>query len=290
MKVSFEIWRQYCLPQHGLSRVAGYLANCKVRWFKNLLIKYFMQHYAVEMTEAKESNPYAYPSFNDFFGRALKDTARSWHPGKKTIASSADGTIYQHGRINNSTLLTAKGRQHTIDGLLGQREQQSPFRNGYYYCIYLAPHNYHRVHMPIDGKLVKTRYIPGRLFSVNKNTARNVPQLFSRNERLVCFFESELGAFAVILVGAMIVGSISTPWAGTIQPLEKRKINEHCYKSHPLQLKKGDEMGRFTLGSTAILLFENEVKPDDRLCADSEVWLGEGLGTICEQNDENSAT
>lgn len=279
MKVPFEVRRQYLVPQHLLSKIAGHLANSRVPWLKNLLIRSFLKKYPVNMAEAHQSDPFSYESFNAFFQRHLKSDARIWHRGHDAIASPADGTLYQHGQIRNNSLLTAKGKCHTIPGLLGiQDTSEKSFENGYYYCIYLAPHNYHRVHMPIDGRLVKMRYIPGRLFSVNKKTARHVPQLFSRNERLVCLFESEQGQFAVILVGAMIVGGISTPWAGRVHPKDLRKINEINYAEHPLSLKKGDEMGCFSLGSTAILLFEKNVKPDDRLKADDEVWLGEGLG------------
>tara|TARA_R110002110_G_scaffold400317_1_gene616601 strand:- start:16645 stop:17490 length:846 start_codon:yes stop_codon:yes gene_type:complete len=279
MKRPFEVSRQYFVPQHGLSCLAGYLASSQISWLKNFLIKYFINHYAVNMAEAIESDPFAYKSFNDFFTRTLKKNARTIESDPLTIVSPADGTLYQQGKIENSTLLKAKNQTYNVNSLLGYKDEHSQnFENGYYHCIYLAPHNYHRVHMPADGKLLKMRYVPGRLFSVNKTTAEHVDQLFARNERLVCFFEGPMGKFVVVLVGAMIVSGISTPWAGKVAPMNQRKITEVDYTNNPIFLKKGEEMGCFSLGSTAITLFDREVMPDERLEADKEVWMGESLG------------
>ncbi len=279
MNVPFEVWRQYFISQHGLSRLAGLLANSQSVWLKNLLIKYFMKHYAVNMTEALESDPFAYKSFNSFFTRELKTNAREINAEDNIITSPADGTLYQQGKIENNTLLKAKNQIYNVHSLLGCKDEYSrKLENGYYHCIYLAPHNYHRVHMPSDGTLLKMRYVPGRLFSVNKTTAEHVDQLFARNERLVCFFEGAVGHFVVILVGAMIVGSISTPWAGKVAPMNLRKITEVDYTHNPVFLKKGEEMGCFSLGSTAITLFDRNITPDARLEADKEVWMGASLG------------
>jgi len=280
MSVPFEVWRQYVVSQHGLSRVAGFLANSQLGWVKNLLIKYFMEHYDVNMAEAMESDPFAYKSFNDFFTRKLKTNARDINNEATTITSPADGTLYQQGKIEQNTLLKAKNQIYNVHSLLGYKDEYSTnFQDGYYHCIYLAPHNYHRVHMPCDGKLLNMRYVPGRLFSVNKTTAEHVDQLFARNERLICFFEGPIGNFVVILVGAMIVGSISTPWAGKVAPMNLRKITEINYTHNPVFLKKGEEMGCFSLGSTAITLFDRDITPDTRLDADKEVWMGESLGS-----------
>lgn len=279
MNVPFEVWRQYLVSQHGLSRLAGLLANSKSGWIKNILIKNFMKYYEVNMAEALESDPFAYKSFNDFFTRKLKPGARTVDTKETIISSPADGTLYQQGKVENSTLLKAKDQIYNVHSLLGYKDEYSHnFKNGFYHCIYLAPHNYHRVHMPCDGRLRKMRYVPGRLFSVNKTTAEHVNQLFARNERLVCFFEGAIGNFVIILVGAMIVGSISTPWAGKVAPMDLRKITEVDYTHNPVFLTKGDEMGCFSLGSTAITLFDRDITPDARLDADQEVWMGESLG------------
>ena len=279
MEVPFKVWRQYFVPQHGLSRLAGFLANSQISWLKTALIKYFLKYYEVNMAEALEHDPCAYKSFNKFFTRALKTDARTITPEPHTIASPADGTLYQQGKIEDNTLLKAKGQSYNVKSLLGYQDAYSQnFINGYYYCLYLAPHNYHRVHMPADGKLLKMSYVPGRLFSVNKTTAEHVDQLFARNERLVCFFTGPIGNFVVILVGAMIVGNISTPWAGKVAPMDLRKITEMTYTNNPISLKKGEEMGCFSLGSTVIILFDRDITATERLNANTAVWMGERLG------------
>lgn len=248
---------QHLVPQHLLSRMAGKLAECEWPWLKNRLIKRFIDHYDVDMSQALESDPHSYPHFNAFFTRALKEDARPIDADTHTIVCPADGAISQLGDIKNGRIFQAKGQSYSLLELIGGDEEHAKlFENGKFATIYLSPRDYHRVHMPLDGKLQTMTYIPGDLFSVNTTTAENVPRLFSRNERAVCLFETDMGPMAVILVGAMIVAGIETVWAGQVTPIKREIRTQHYMASpKPITLKKGEEMGRFKLGSTAIVLF-----------------------------------
>ena len=269
---------QYFVPQHALSRAAGCLADSTWPAIKNPMIDFFIQRYGIDMNLAAEPSPHAYASFNDFFTRALKDGIRPIT--EADIASPADGAISQIGQIEQEKLFQAKGHYYTLNQLLGGDENSAQhFKNGHFATIYLSPKDYHRVHMPVTGTLKKMIYVPGRLFSVNTLTAQNVPSLFARNERVICLFDTELGPMAVILVGAMIVASIETVWAGLITP-PKRQLKQFTYpQAEEIRLEKGEEMGRFKLGSTVIVLFgENVVNWTEDLKEQSPVVMGQTLG------------
>ncbi|RJG13226.1 phosphatidylserine decarboxylase [Pseudomonas cavernicola] len=282
MKQRLFILSQYLLPHHLLSRLIGYAAECRAGWFKNRLITWFVQHYQVNMSEAQVEEPTAYEHFNAFFTRALKDGARPLDDTPGAILCPADGAVSQLGSIEHGRLFQAKGHGFSALELLGgDAERAAPFMGGEFATIYLSPKDYHRVHMPLAGTLKEMVYVPGRLFSVNQTTAENVPELFARNERLVCLFDTERGPMAVVLVGAMIVAAIETVWTGLITP-PKRELKTTRYDAAaraPVELAKGAELGRFKLGSTAIVLFgPNQVKWTEELAAGSAVRMGQRLG------------
>lgn len=276
------------MPQHTLSRIAGFIADCEWPWLKDPIIKSFISHYGVNMHEAQDEIPENYKSFNQFFTRSLKDDARPIVDSEYSIACPADGAISQIGHIKNGRIFQAKGRDYSLLELLGgEQETAHSFIGGNFATIYLSPKDYHRVHMPLDGKLISMTYVPGDLFSVNTTTAENVPRLFSRNERAICVFETSSGPMAIILVGAMIVAGIETSWKGQVAPL-KREINvTHYHKErHDIIIEKGKEMGRFKLGSTAIVLFgPNVMKWNESLNAGSPTQVGSLLGEEIPRQD-----
>ncbi len=272
-------WLQYILPQHGLSRLILWATRVRAPWFKNFTIRGFLKLYRVDMSEAADSDPYSYGSFNEFFTRALKDGARPIAADEHAIASPVDGRVSEAGAIEGERLLQAKGRDYTLTELLAAQPWANRFRGGTFATIYLAPFNYHRIHMPVAGKLRETVFVPGRLFSVNAATAQHVPRLFARNERVLTLFDSDFGQFAVVLVGALNVGSMSTVWAGDITPAPRREISR--VPSPGISLTKGAELGRFNMGSTVILLFEpGRARWNSPVSAGYEVRLGQSLGVI----------
>ncbi len=282
MKQRLFILSQYLLPHHLLSRLIGCAAECRVGWIKNQLITWFAKHYQVNMSEAQIEEPTRFEHFNAFFTRALKDGARPLDPTPGAILCPADGAVSQLGQIEHGRVFQAKGQSFSAVELLGgDSERASPFMGGEFATIYLSPKDYHRVHMPLTGTLREMIYVPGRLFSVNQTTAENVPELFARNERVVCLFDTERGPMAVVLVGAMIVASIETVWAGLVTP-PKRALKTFRYDEAaraPITLEKGAEVGRFKLGSTAIVLFgPNQVRWAEELAANSSVQMGQRLG------------
>ncbi len=273
---------QHLVPQHALSRLVGWLANSELGWIKRPFIHGFARHFGVNMSEAAEPDLDAYPNFNAFFTRALVDGARPLAEAPNALLCPADGSISQIGDISAGSIFQAKGRYYSCEELLGDADQARAFHNGSFATVYLSPKDYHRVHMPIAGELSAQTYIPGDLFSVNPTTAENLDRLFARNERLVCHFDTEVGPMAMVLVGAMIVAGISTVWDGQVAPppREPKTIN---YKHAPpgVKLTRGEEMGRFLLGSTVILLFpENTVEWDSRFHEGSSTRMGELLGTL----------
>ncbi|HDY99803.1 MAG TPA: phosphatidylserine decarboxylase [Pseudomonas sabulinigri] len=280
MPARLFILMQYLLPHHLLSRLAGCLANCTWPWVKNPFINWFVGHYKVDMSLALEENPTAYASFNAFFTRALKADARPLDTAEKGILCPADGTISQLGKIEHGRIFQAKGHSFSVTELLGGNvAHAAAFQGGEFATVYLSPSDYHRVHMPFSGTLTEMVYVPGRLFSVNQTTAENVPELFARNERVVCLFETEVGPMAVVLVGAMIVASVETVWAGLVAP-PSRQLRTTGYGQAAPSLAKGEEMGRFKLGSTAVVLFGPDVANwHADLKAGSTVRMGELLGT-----------
>lgn len=263
---------QKVLPQHGLSRLAGRVAASETRWLKDLLIRQFARAYKVDLGEAERANLQDYVSFNDFFTRALQPGARPIVSEAGAIASPADGAISQLGHINDGQLMQAKGHSYSISSLAGTLSHG--FDEGDFCTIYLAPHDYHRVHLPYDGTLTATLAVPGQLFSVNSITENAVEGLFARNERLVCRFETEFGPMLVVLVGAMIVASIATDWVGPTSPYHLEERSEHH-----LVYRRGEEIGRFLLGSTVICCFpQGQVQLNDDLKAGDLVRVGQPLG------------
>lgn len=282
MKDRLFILSQYLLPHHLLSRLAGCIAECRLPWFKNAFTDWFAHRYQVDMREAQVEDLTAYEHFNAFFTRALKDGARPLADSADAVLCPADGAISQMGPIEHGRLFQAKGHDFSLTALLGgDAERAAPFMGGQFATVYLSPRDYHRVHMPLTGTLREMVYIPGRLFSVNQTTAENVPGLFARNERVACLFDTERGPMAVVLVGAMIVASIETVWAGLVTP-PRRELKTQRYDAAaraPITLDKGAEMGRFKLGSTAIVLFGPEqVQWSSELTAGSSVRMGQQLG------------
>ncbi|HKM14750.1 MAG TPA: archaetidylserine decarboxylase [Marinospirillum sp.] len=277
---------QYVIPQHLLSRLTGRLAECRIAWVKNQLIKLFIKHFNVDMSEALQEEPTAYANFNDFFTRELKPDAREILADPTQLVSPADGAISELGLLQHGQLLQAKGINYSLTRLLGGNlEKAQPFMGGSFATIYLSPSDYHRVHMPLQGRLLETIYVPGKLFSVNQATADNVPDLFARNERLVCFFETPAGPMALILVGAMIVAGIETVWDGQVAPPARQVTLKDFNDPQPVVLEKGQEMGRFKLGSTAILVFgPDAVVWNDYLQNGTKVKLGEALATLKVKN------
>ncbi|MBB1356440.1 archaetidylserine decarboxylase, partial [Pseudoalteromonas sp. SR45-5] len=240
-----------------ISRVVGKLAAAKAGALTTTLIKLFIKQYKVDMSEAQYPDPAHYKSFNEFFTRPLKDGMRPMVEDSNIIIHPVDGAISQLGDIVDGQLIQAKGHDYSLQALLGgSQDDTTPFLGGKFATIYLAPKDYHRIHMPIDGTLSKMIYVPGDLFSVNPLTAQNVPNLFARNERVVAIFETEIGPLAMVLVGATIVASIETIWAGTVTPPAGSDVFSWKYPTtgdNAITLKKGEEMGRFKLGSTVVL-------------------------------------
>ncbi len=248
------IWLQFLLPQHGLSRFLGWWANCRVVWIKNLIITQFVKSYGVDMQDAVQTDPLAYDSFNAFFTRTLKPQARPICAQADQYAMPADGRLVAAGAWQQQPpSLLIKGHQQTLAALLAEPSMPSDWYQGSYAVIYLAPKDYHRIHMPFAGKLLSMTFVPGRLFSVNEATAAHIPGLFARNERLICRFETEQGEMLVVMVGAMIVASMVTRWAGVIAPATKTLVR-FDYRDQEISFQKGDELGYFQLGSTVILL------------------------------------
>ncbi|CCG96132.1 phosphatidylserine decarboxylase [Marinobacter nauticus] len=274
---------QYVTPQLAVSRLAGRLADSEsTPALKNRVIKWFIGRYGVNMSEAAEPDFTAYPTFNAFFTRALKPGARTIDPAPETLTSPVDGAISQIGQISTDRVFQAKGQSFSLTELLGgDDERAEPFREGEFATIYLSPKDYHRIHMPMAGTLKEMVYVPGKLFSVNPVTAENVPNLFARNERVACLFDTDAGPMAMVLVGAMIVGSVETTWAGVVAP-NSGKVAQWQYRGDDaVQFEKGQEMGRFRLGSTVVLVMpKGAVKWQPNQVAEKTVKLGEAFGKL----------
>lgn len=268
---------QYVLPQHGLSRLVLAATRMRVRWFKNALIGGFLKLFSVDMSLAPETDPYAYGSFNEFFTRALRPGARPIDADPHVIASPVDGSVSECGVIDEDRLVQAKGRHYSLGELLAAQPWGGQFQGGSFATIYLAPFNYHRIHMPVPGTLRDTVYVPGRLFSVNSVTAHYVPRLFARNERVLTLFDTPFGRLALVMVGALNVGSMATVWAGDVAPARRRAVTR--IPCPAVSLEKGAELGRFNMGSTVIMLFEpNRTSWHPLLRAGSIVQLGQPIG------------
>ncbi|ENV58227.1 archaetidylserine decarboxylase [Acinetobacter soli] len=274
LKKDLFIKAQSLVPQHQLSRVVGKLAESENLLVKTAVIQAFKSKYGIDLSIAQQADALKYKSFNEFFTRALKDGVRVVDNAQDSIVSPADGAISQIGSIDDGEVFQAKGQSFSVEKLIGDPQLAQPFKHGQFATVYLSPRDYHRVHMPLTGRLTETLYIPGELFSVNQVTAENIPGLFARNERMVCLFDTELGRMAVVLVGAMIVAGIETVVTGKVKPTGRLELNHH-----DVVLEKGDELGRFYLGSTAIVLFEKDKMAwESQFKANSVVVMGERLG------------
>ena len=269
---------QYLLPKRALTQFGSLIASARGGALTTRLIRWFVGKYKVNMAEALDPDIRNYASFNDFFTRALKADARPL--AKADLVCPVDGAISQFGAIERDQIFQAKGHHYSTTALVGgDAELGARFQDGFFATLYLSPRDYHRIHMPCEGRLTRMVYVPGALFSVNPVTARGVPGLFARNERVVCVFETGRGPFVLVLVGATIVGSMATVWHGVVNPPRTRDIRTWRYDDQNLVLKQGDEMGRFLLGSTVVMLFpagRTTFNPD--WAPEGAVRLGEMMG------------
>jgi len=276
-KESLTTLPQYILPHHFLSNVMSKFTHSKIKVWKNLMISQIIKIYGVNMSEAKEQDIQNFESFNHFFTRELKPGVRPITSVENAIACPADGAVSQAGIIEQGDIFQAKGKSFTaIDLLGGDAERAKPFEGGSFTTIYLSPKDYHRLHMPIKGTLTEMIHIPGRLFSVNGATVNSVPGLFAKNERVACMFDTELGPMALILVGAIFVSSVETTWHGVVTPPSIDSVRSWQYKEDAPVIDKGEEMGRFNMGSTIIVLFgKDKIKWEEEFKAGKKVQLGE---------------
>jgi phosphatidylserine decarboxylase len=275
---------QHLLPQHGISRLVLRATRSSAPAFKNALIRLFVRGFKPDMKDAVETEPTAYASFNEFFTRALRPGTRPLDSDPRAIVSPVDGTVSEAGALSADRLLQAKGHEYSLRALLaGNPAWERSFAGGTFATIYLAPYNYHRIHMPLAGELRESFYVPGKLFSVNRTTARLVPGLFSRNERVFCGFDSAGMPWGLILVGALNVGSMATVWHGDVTPRRHRVVTAlpNTNLLAPVTLDKGAEMGRFNMGSTVILLFPpGAIEWQPALSAGRVLRMGERIGTL----------
>ena len=279
---------QYLLPKQALTILAGKLASAQAGSLTTSVIRWFVGRYGVDMNEAANPDIASYKSFNEFFTRPLKAGARPF--AEADFLCPVDGAISQFGPIERDQIFQAKGHSYSTTALVGgDRELAAQFQNGAFATLYLSPRDYHRIHMPCDGRLTRMIYVPGALFSVNPTTARGVPGLFARNERVVCVFESAFGPFVLTLVGATIVGSMATVWHGQVNPPRSGVIREWRYDktagAPAVDLKKGEEMGRFLLGSTVVMLFpKNTLAFNPDWTPTRAIRMGESMGSSPAQN------
>jgi len=269
----------YILPHHAISWLMFKLA--RIRWapLKNFIIRSYTNLNPVKMHEAVEEDMFAYESLNAFFTRALKPECRPFDDDEKNWLCPVDGSVSQAQAINDGRIFQAKGQEYSLLELVGgNKELEKVFKNGQFATLYLSPRDYHRIHMPATGTLKHMQYIPGRLFSVATYVVDNIPRLFARNERCVCYFETEQGPMAMILIGAINVSAIETVWHGLITS-DAKKIKRFDYSEKNIVLNRGEEMGRFNLGSTVIVLATDEMKIDSAMTAEAEIKLGQCLAT-----------
>jgi phosphatidylserine decarboxylase len=269
---------QYLIPKQALTVLAGKLASAEAGNLTTSVIRWFVGRYGVDMAEAANPDIASYKSFNEFFTRPLKAGARP--QAEADFRCPVDGAISQFGAIERDQIFQAKGHRYSTTALVGgDRKLAEQFENGSFATLYLSPRDYHRIHMPCDGKLTRMIYVPGALFSVNPTTARGVPGLFARNERVVCVFDSAFGPFVLTLVGATIVGSMATVWHGLINPPRPGVVREWRYDEQNIVLKKGEEMGRFLLGSTVVMLFpKNTLAFNPDWATARPIRMGEAMG------------
>ena len=279
---------QLVLPKHLLTALVFHIAGNRTKSIKDFLIRRFVNIYKIDVEEAALPVPGGYVSFNDFFTRQLIDGARPVDSTENVIVSPVDGSVSAAGKIDSDILLQAKGRNYSLsDLLMTDIADADRFKNGLFATFYLAPYNYHRVHCPLNARLVAARYVPGALFSVNLTTVSLVPDLFTRNERLICHFESDAGPYILIFVGALHVGSITTPWTGQIRPRRKGVVQDFNIrtKDHPTEMAKGDLLGWFNMGSTVIVLLPpGTCELDSAAGAGDEVRMGQAIGRLIRKS------
>jgi len=270
---------QIILPHHFLSRIMLRLTRSR-GLFRRLFTPWFIRHFNIDMSQARESDWRKYENFNQFFTRELKADARPIQGNEKSLICPVDGCVSQAGAIRADRIFQAKGHDYSLAALLGgENSWSAAFTDGEFATLYLSPRDYHRIHMPLEGRLVEVIHVPGRLFSVNPATARTIPGLFARNERVVCVFETAVGPMAMVLVGAIFVASIETVWQGVVTPPAGRTIRRWDYREKNIVLKKAQEMGRFNMGSTVVLLFgKDRMEWDENIKAGSPVRMGQQLG------------
>jgi len=272
---------QYILPQHFLSRIVYALMRSEITWVKNLLIYLISRIAGINYGEALSPDPADYASFNAWFTRALKPGARTFDSDPQAFLSPCDGRISETGPLQENRILQAKGKDYSLQDLLANDPVCQQLTDGYFSTIYLSPKDYHRIHMPIGGRLQRMIHVPGRLFSVAPYTVRLVPRLFARNERVISIFETDSGPLVMVLVGAMLVSSTETVWAGEVTPTKNKEVSVTDYPDGDITLAKGDEMGRFNMGSTVILLMPpGALQPVNDLGAGDAVRLGQRLGEV----------
>jgi phosphatidylserine decarboxylase len=281
---------QHLLPHHVLSRLVLRVTRSRRPWWKTILIYWFQRHFGVDMSEVRQADPRAYASFNDFFTRALRPDARPLPDSEDTVISPVDGTVSQLGRIQDDRIFQAKGHRFTLSELLGgDAARARAFHAGHFATLYLSPRDYHRIHMPCSGQLRDSTYIPGRLFSVAPYTVRSISRLFARNERLAARFSTDAGPMAMVLVGALFVGCIETVWAGVVTPPHGHwvRVRRHdTPDSDTVRLERGEEMGRFNMGSTVILLFgPDAVAWRDDLQPGVQVKMGQVIGQVLPRSE-----
>ncbi len=276
-----KAWPQYLMPGHLLSRLTHTLTRIEQPWFKDRLIHHFSRWFSIDLSDAVITDPTQFRHFNAFFTRALKPESRPIDPDPSAFISPVDGTISQIGSLAQGSILQAKGHHYTVEALLGSSDLANRYRNGLFTTIYLSPRDYHRIHLPCDGQLLQMSAIPGRLFSVNPATTRTIPNLFARNERVVAHFQTPQGRLAVVMVGAVNVGSIETVWAGEVTPPAGYYIRHWRYGEAAPAYRKGDEIGRFNMGSTVILLSENRnLRWLESLQSGHSVQMGQTMGRL----------
>jgi phosphatidylserine decarboxylase len=276
---SFKVLLQRILPQHTLSGLMYKLARIKWEPLKDMLISRFIDLYEVDMSIAKNPDPKSYADFNSFFTRELNTTFRPIDNAKNVIVSPVDGAISQFGEIQDDLLIQAKGKNYSVSTLLGDNAGVADrFKNGTFITIYLSPKDYHRIHMPLDGTLNSMTYIPGKLYSVNKATTNQVNNLFAINERIVNVFDTDIGSVALVMVGAIFVGGMETTWEGEVTPASNRQGFSQNYHTQQINISKGEEMGRFNMGSTVIVLFEpDKVIFESEITTDTKVVMGQKI-------------
>lgn len=282
MSDRFAVLPQYLFPKQALTSFAGFVASRERGRVTTEIIRRFVAKYRVNMDEALNPDIASYPTFNDFFTRALKPGARPL--AAAALVSPVDGAISQFGAIEKDQIFQAKGHSYSTTALVGgDAALAAHYQDGHFATLYLSPRDYHRIHMPCDGRLVRMIYVPGELFSVNPVTARGVPGLFARNERVVCVFESARGPFVLVLVGATIVGSMATVWHGVVNPPRGKTVRQWDYPDEPtsaIRLKQGEEMGRFLLGSTVVMLFpKGPLRFNPGWAPGREIRLGEAMAS-----------